>query len=85
MDIEMSLGALEAFYQKHDPSKLANVDEVYEKYPGAQARRILKKKYGEAPEYTKKERPKKAKRAAAARWAAPRARRWTSGRWTSTT
>ena len=33
MDIEMSLGALEAFYQKHDPSKLSTVDELYEKYP----------------------------------------------------
>ena len=35
MDIELSLGALEAFYQKHDPSKLSGVDEIYEKYPGA--------------------------------------------------
>ena len=33
MDIEVSLGALEAFYQKHDPSKLEGVDEIYEKYP----------------------------------------------------
>ena len=33
MDIELSLGALEAFYQTHDPSKLNTVDDIYEKYP----------------------------------------------------
>lgn len=33
MDIEVSLGALEKFYQENDPSKLNNVDEIYEKYP----------------------------------------------------
>ena len=33
MDVEVSLSALEAFYQKHDPSKLNGVDEIYEKYP----------------------------------------------------
>ena len=60
MDVEMSLGALEAFYQKHDPSKLSTVDEVYEKYPAYKLVAILKKKYGEAPEHTKKERPKRA-------------------------
>ena len=54
MDIEVSLGALEAFYQKHDPSKLNTVDEIYEKYPAYKLVGILKKKYGEAPEYTKK-------------------------------
>merc|ERR1719424_781852 len=54
MDIELSLGALEAFYQKHDPSKLEGVDEIYEKYPAYKLVQILKKKYGEAPEYTKK-------------------------------
>merc|ERR1719163_730678 len=54
MDIELSLGALEAFYQKHDPSKLNGVDEIYEKYPAYKLVQILKKKYGEAPEYTKK-------------------------------
>jgi len=58
MDIEVSLGALEAFYQKHDPSKLEGVDEIYEKYPAYKLVQILKKKYGEAPEYTKKNRPK---------------------------
>jgi len=54
MDIEVSLSALEAFYQKHDPSKLEGVDEIYEKYPAYKLVQILKKKYGEAPEYTKK-------------------------------
>jgi len=54
MDIQVSLGALEAFYQKHDPSKLNGVDEIYEKYPAYKLVQILKKKYGEAPEYTKK-------------------------------
>lgn len=39
MDIELSLGALEAFYQKHDPSKLNGVDEIYEKYPAYKVRR----------------------------------------------
>jgi thioredoxin reductase (NADPH) len=58
MDIEMSLGALEAFYQKYEPSKLSTVDEIYEKYPAYKLVQILKKKYGAAPEYTKKERPK---------------------------
>jgi len=58
MDIEVSLGALEAFYQKHDPSKLEGVDEIYEKYPAYKLVQILKKKYGEAPEFTKKNRPK---------------------------
>merc|ERR1719274_23534 len=56
MDVEVSLGALEAFYQKHDPSKLEGVDEIYEKYPAYKLVQILKKKYGEAPEYTKKKR-----------------------------
>jgi len=62
MDIEVSLGALEAFYKKHDPSKLDGVDEIYEKYPAYKLVQILKKKYGEAPEFTKKkkaEAPKK--------------------------
>mmetsp|Transcript_18444 Transcript_18444/g.47289 ORF Transcript_18444/g.47289 Transcript_18444/m.47289 type:complete len:618 (-) Transcript_18444:455-2308(-) len=59
MDIEVSLGALEAFYQKHDPSKLEGVDEIYEKYPAYKLVQILKKKYGEAPEFTKKNKPKK--------------------------
>merc|ERR1719198_2086816 len=54
MDIEVSLGALEAFYKEHDPSKLDNVDEIYEKYPAYKLVQILKKKYGKAPEYTKK-------------------------------
>merc|ERR1719310_473409 len=54
MDVEVSLGALEAFYQKHDPSKLDKVDEIYEKYPAYKLVQILKKKYGVAPEYTKK-------------------------------
>merc|ERR1719267_306746 len=57
MDVEVSLSALEAFYQKHDPSKLEGVDEIYEKYPAYKLVQILKKKYGEAPEYTKKKRP----------------------------
>merc|ERR1719487_1821815 len=48
MNIEVSLGAIEAFYQQHDPSKLDKVDE------------ILKKKYGKAPEFTKKKKPKPA-------------------------
>merc|ERR1719163_497249 len=61
MDVEVSLSALEAFYQKHDPSKLDGVDEIYEKYPAYKLVQILKKKYGEAPEFTKKTRaaPKK--------------------------
>merc|ERR1719498_116209 len=54
MDVEVSLGAIEAFYQKHDPSKLDKVDEIYEKYPAYKLVQILKKKYGKAPEYTKK-------------------------------
>merc|ERR1719409_2031799 len=60
MDVEISLGALEAFYQKHDPSKLGVV-EIFEKYPAYKLVQILKKKYGEAPEFTKKTRaaPKK--------------------------
>jgi len=58
MDIEVSLGALEAFYQENDPSKLNNVDEIYEKYPAYKLVQILKKKYGKAPEYTKKNKPK---------------------------
>lgn len=57
MDIELSLGALEAFYQKHDPSKLSTVDEIYEKYPAYKLVGILKKKYGDTPEYTKKAKP----------------------------
>lgn len=58
MDIEVSLGALEAFYTEHDPSKLEKVDEIYEKYPAYKLVSILKKKYGKAPEYTKKTKPK---------------------------
>jgi len=58
MDVEVSLGALEAFYQKHDPSKLDKVDEIYEKYPAYKLVAILKKKYGVAPEHTKKTPPK---------------------------
>jgi len=60
MDIELSLGALEAFYQKHDPSKLDQVDEIYEKYPAYKLVQILKKKYNDAPEYSKKHKPKPA-------------------------
>jgi len=58
MDIEVSLGALEKFYQENDPSKLNGVDEIYEKYPAYKLVQILKKKYGKAPEYTKKNKPK---------------------------
>merc|ERR1719487_3102202 len=54
MDVEVSLGALEAFYKEVDPSKLDNVDEIYEKYPAYKLIQILKKKYGKAPEFTKK-------------------------------
>ena len=54
MNIEVSLGAIEAFYQQHDPSKLDKVDEIYEKYPAYKLVQILKKKYGKAPEFTKK-------------------------------
>jgi len=60
LDVEVSLGALEAFYKEHDPSKLDNVDEIYEKYPAYKLVQILKKKYGKAPEYTKKSKPKEA-------------------------
>ena len=60
MDIELSLGALEAFYKEHDPTKLDNVDEIYEKYPAYKLVQVLKKKYGKAPEYTKKNTRKKA-------------------------
>jgi len=60
MDIELSLGALEAFYKQYDESKLDKVDEIYEKYPAYKLVGILKKKYGAAPEYTKKTPPKKA-------------------------
>ena len=60
MNIEVSLGAIEAFYQQHDPSKLDKVDEIYEKYPAYKLVQILKKKYGKAPEFTKKAKPKKA-------------------------
>ena len=60
MDIEVSLGALEAFYKEHDPSKLDNVDDIYEKYPAYKLVGILKKKYGKAPEYTKKNTRKQA-------------------------
>jgi hypothetical protein len=41
---QVSLGALEAFYQKYDPSKLDKVDEIYEKYPAYKLVSILKKK-----------------------------------------
>ena len=54
MDVEVSLGALEAFYKKYDESKLDNIDELYEKYPAYKLVAILKKKYGAAPEHTKK-------------------------------
>ena len=91
MNIEVSLGAIEAFYQQHDPSKLdkarrpparppapppappparhlrltarsstSQVDEIYEKYPAYKLVQILKKKYGKAPEFTKKKKPKPA-------------------------
>merc|ERR1719409_2057747 len=60
MNIEVSLGAIEAFYQQHDPSKLDKVDEIYEKYPAYKLVQILKKKYGKAPEFTKKKKPKPA-------------------------
>merc|ERR1719359_1469865 len=60
MNIEVSLGAIEAFYQQHDPSKLDKVDEIYEKYPAYKLVQILKKKYGKAPEFTKKAKPKPA-------------------------
>merc|ERR1712196_219516 len=60
MDVEVSLGALEAFYKEVDPSKLDNVDEIYEKYPAYKLIQILKKKYGKAPEFTKKNTRKKA-------------------------
>jgi hypothetical protein len=43
MDIEVSLGALEAFYQEHDPSKLNNVDEIYEKYPAYKLVQVLRR------------------------------------------
>merc|ERR1719483_1205354 len=49
-DVEVSLGALEAFYKEHDPSKLDNVDEINEKY-------------GKAPEFTKKNSRKQAPKA----------------------
>merc|ERR1719217_1979966 len=59
-EVEISLGALEAFYNEVDPSKLANVDAIYEKYPAYKLLQILKKKYGKVPEYTKKNTRKKA-------------------------
>merc|ERR1719424_1445883 len=62
-DVEVSLGALEAFYKEHDPSKLDNVDEIYEKYPAYKLVAILKKKYGKAPEFTKKNSRKQAPKA----------------------
>lgn len=62
-DVEVSLGALEAFYKEHDPSKLDNVDEIYEKYPAYKLIAILKKKYGKAPEFTKKNSRRAAKAA----------------------
>ena len=64
-DVEVSLGALEAFYKEHDPSKLDNVDEIYEKYPAYKLVAILKKKYGKAPEFTKKNSRKQAPKAEA--------------------
>ncbi len=39
-DVEVSLGALEAFYKEHDPSKLDTVDQIYEKYPAYKVRRL---------------------------------------------
>jgi len=63
--VEVSLGALEAFYKEHDPSKLDNVDEIYEKYPAYKLVAILKKKYGKAPEFTKKNSRKQAPKAEA--------------------
>ena len=94
MNIEVSLGAIEAFYQQHDRRALdkvtaarpparpllrppasppaisatahlpPEVDEIYEKYPAVrEVVQILKKKYGKAPEFTKKK-PKPALRLA---------------------
>ena len=42
MDIELSLGALEKFYEEQDPSKLSTVDDIYEKYPAYKLVQILK-------------------------------------------
>ena len=63
MDVEVSLGALEAFYKKYDESKLDSVDEIYEKYPAYKLVAILKKKYGAAPEHTKKKPARRARTA----------------------
>jgi len=61
-DVEVTREALEAFYQKHDPEKANKeaVDKIVEKNSKdwGTVVRLLKKKYGEAPATTKKQRAK---------------------------
>jgi len=63
-NIEVTKESLMDFYKKHDPSKATpeGIDKIMEKNSkdfGTMVR-LLKKKYGEAPEYTKKQKPSKA-------------------------
>mmetsp|Transcript_22240 Transcript_22240/g.63807 ORF Transcript_22240/g.63807 Transcript_22240/m.63807 type:complete len:635 (-) Transcript_22240:54-1958(-) len=60
-DVEVTREALEAFYQKHDPAKAnkESIDKIIEKNQkdyGTMVR-LLKKKYGEAPETRKRKHP----------------------------
>mmetsp|Transcript_9036 Transcript_9036/g.23422 ORF Transcript_9036/g.23422 Transcript_9036/m.23422 type:complete len:634 (+) Transcript_9036:107-2008(+) len=59
-DVEITREALEAFYQKHDPEKATpeGIDKIIAKNSNdwGTVARLLKKKYGEAPETKKRER-----------------------------
>jgi len=62
-DVEVTREALEAFYRKHDPAKAnkESIDKIIEKNSkdyGTMVR-LLKKKYGEAPETQKRKRAAK--------------------------
>mmetsp|Transcript_49290 Transcript_49290/g.107279 ORF Transcript_49290/g.107279 Transcript_49290/m.107279 type:complete len:630 (+) Transcript_49290:87-1976(+) len=64
-DVEVSREALEAFYQKHDPAKASkeSIDKIMEKNSkdfGTMVR-LLKKKYGEAPETKQRSKPSSTK------------------------
>lgn len=61
-DVEVSREALEAFYKKHDPEKATpeSLDKIIAKNgkDWGTVLRLLKKKYGEAPESTKRSKAK---------------------------
>jgi thioredoxin reductase (NADPH) len=61
-DVEVTREALEEFYQKHDPAKAGkeSIDKIVEKNKNdwGTVVRLLKKKYGEAPATSKKQKAK---------------------------